>query len=122
MTKGSSIAFEEASVLVESKQLKGVNTLRLHPIGTKKDFSFKFDVSTNYCLVEYEYGSQSHDYRFIMVLMSHDHSSQSHDLSNYSTMYMFVHVYPKHFIFDIVINYGTTEHILKYLKCFKFFK
>lgn len=39
------LSFEDSDVLVESKQLKGVDVIRLQPIGTKKEHMLKFDVS-----------------------------------------------------------------------------
>ena len=44
MSKATCIAFD-GSILVESKQIKGVDTLRIQPIGSRKEFLFKFDVS-----------------------------------------------------------------------------
>ena len=46
MSKASCIAFD-GSVLVENKQLKGTEVLRIQPIGSRKEFIFKFDVSAS---------------------------------------------------------------------------
>ena len=43
MSKATCITFD-GSILVESKQLKGVDILRIQPIGSRKEFLFKFDV------------------------------------------------------------------------------
>lgn len=46
MTKGLvTISFTEASILVESKQIKGTDIIRLQPIGTRRETCIKFDVS-----------------------------------------------------------------------------
>ena len=46
MSKASCITFD-GSVLVENKQLKGTEVLRVQPIGSRKEFIFKFDVSAS---------------------------------------------------------------------------
>ena len=43
MNKANVIPFEGA-ILVEQKQIKGVDTIRVQPIGSRKEFNFKFDV------------------------------------------------------------------------------
>ena len=46
MTKGLvTISFTEASILVESKQIKGTDIIRLQPIGTRRETCIKFEVS-----------------------------------------------------------------------------
>ena len=44
MNKATVIPFE-GPVLVEQKQIKGVDTIRLQPIGTRKEYNFKFEVT-----------------------------------------------------------------------------
>ena len=56
MSKGSTISFEESDVLVENRQLKGVDIIRLQPIGTKKEHLIKFDVRYT-CRIVYIYYS-----------------------------------------------------------------
>ena len=48
MSKGTEMSFEDASMLVESKNIKGVDVIRIQPIGGKKEFFFKFDVRNQY--------------------------------------------------------------------------
>lgn len=43
MSKGTEMSFEDASMLVESKNIKGADVIRIQPIGGKKEFFFKFD-------------------------------------------------------------------------------
>lgn len=46
MSKGLlSIPFERPSTLIESKQIKGSDIIRVQPIGTRKEYCLKFDVS-----------------------------------------------------------------------------
>ena len=48
MSKGTEMSFEDASMLVESKNIKGADVIRIQPIGGKKEFFFKFDVRNQY--------------------------------------------------------------------------
>ena len=41
------ITFDESPLLVESKQMKGSDIIRIQPIGTRREFCFKFEVSCN---------------------------------------------------------------------------
>lgn len=41
------ITFDESPLLVESKQMKGSDIIRIQPIGTRREYCFKFDVSCN---------------------------------------------------------------------------
>ena len=38
------ITFDDTDILVETRQLKGVDVIRLQPIGTRKEHIFKFEV------------------------------------------------------------------------------
>lgn len=44
MGKCVTLMFEDFDVLVENKQIKGSDIIRLHPIGTKKEHILKFEV------------------------------------------------------------------------------
>ena len=48
MSKGLlTISFEETSMLIENKEVKGNDIIRIQPIGTRKEFFLKFDVSVS---------------------------------------------------------------------------
>ncbi len=44
MAKGITVSFEQADILVENKNQKGVNIIRIQAIGNKKEHILKFEV------------------------------------------------------------------------------
>ena len=46
-----SLSFTESSILVESKQIKGTDIIRLQPIGTRRETCIKFEVLCFTCYI-----------------------------------------------------------------------
>ena len=71
MSKASCITFD-GSVLVENKQIKGGEVLRIQPIGSRKEFMFKFDVSNTlaYCFLVFSHSTHSQCLSLSHILLS----------------------------------------------------
>ena len=80
MSKASCITFD-GSVLVENKQIKGGEVLRIQPIGSRKEFMFKFDVSNTlaYCFLVFSHSTHSQCLSLSHILLSQGFLSFSSD-------------------------------------------